>query len=83
MYNQGISKEGDLIDLAVESEIIKKSGAWFSYGEDRFNGREKFRTKLKEDAKLLSQLEKDVKKHLGMNGDESVDVEKKEKQNKK
>ena len=83
MYNQGISKEGDLIDLAVESEIIKKSGAWFSYGEDRFNGREKFRTKLKEDAKLLSQLEKDVKKHLGMNGDESVDAEKKEKQNKK
>ena len=42
MYNQGISKEGDLIDLAVERDIIQKSGAWFSYGEDRFNGREPY-----------------------------------------
>jgi len=83
MYNQGISKEGDLIDLAVESEIIKKSGAWFSYGEDRFNGREKFRTKLKEDPELMSKLEHDVKKHLGMLDEESKGTEKKEKSNKK
>ncbi|VAX25231.1 RecA protein [hydrothermal vent metagenome] len=66
MYNQGISKEGDLIDLAVENNIIQKSGAWFSYGEERFNGREKFRMKLKEDKELLSRIEKDVKTALGM-----------------
>jgi len=66
MYNQGISKEGDLIDLAVERDIIQKSGAWFSYGEDRFNGREKFRIKLQEDRGLLSRIEKDVKSALGM-----------------
>ena len=66
MYNQGISKEGDLIDLAVERDIIQKSGAWFSYGEDRFNGREKFRIRLQEDHELLSRIEKDVKSALGM-----------------
>jgi len=66
MYNEGISKEGDLIDLAVENNIIQKSGAWFSYGEERFNGREKFRMKLKEDKELLSRIEKNVKVALGM-----------------
>ena len=66
MYNQGISKAGDLIDLAVERDIIQKSGAWFSYGEDRFNGREKFRMRLQEDNELLGKIEKDVKSALGM-----------------
>ena len=66
MYNQGISKAGDLIDLAVERDIIQKSGAWFSYGEDRFNGREKFRMRLQEDTELLGKIEKDVKTALGM-----------------
>lgn len=48
LYNEGISKTGDLIDLGVELGIVKKSGAWFSYGEDRFQGREGFRQKLVE-----------------------------------
>ncbi|MEJ2507727.1 MAG: DNA recombination/repair protein RecA, partial [Ignavibacteriaceae bacterium] len=39
LYNEGISKTGDLIDLGVDRGIIKKSGAWFTYGEDRFQGR--------------------------------------------
>ena len=66
MYNEGISREGDLIDIAVDKNIIQKSGAWFSYGEDRFNGREKFRLKLREDKELLSKIEYDVKVALGM-----------------
>lgn len=66
MYNQGISKAGDLIDLAVERDIIQKSGAWFTYGEERFNGREKFRIRLQEDNELLGRIEKDVKTSLGM-----------------
>ena len=66
MYNEGISKEGDLIDIAVDKDIIQKSGAWFSYGEDRFNGREKFRIKLREDKDLVRKIEKDVKVALGM-----------------
>lgn len=66
MYNQGISKAGDLIDMAVDRDIIQKSGAWFSYGEERFNGREKFRIRLQEDSELLGRIEKDVKTSLGM-----------------
>lgn len=66
MYNEGISKSGDLIDLAVDQGIIKKSGAWFTYVEDRFQGREQFRVKLMEDAELITRLEKDVKLKLGM-----------------
>ncbi len=66
MYNEGISKEGDLIDLAVEHGIVQKGGAWFSYGEERFNGREKFRIKLREEKELLGRIEKDVKEKLGM-----------------
>ena len=66
MYNEGISKAGDLIDLAVDKNIVKKSGAWFSYGEDRMQGRESFRTKLKEDPELMAKIEKDVKEALGM-----------------
>ncbi len=66
MYNEGISKSGDLIDLAVEKNIIKKSGAWFTYDEDRFQGREQFKQKLMEDSQLMAKLEKDVKVKIGM-----------------
>ena len=66
IYNQGISKSGELIDIGVDKGIIKKGGAWFTYGEDRFQGREQFRRQLKENKELMSRLEKDVKIALGM-----------------
>ncbi|HED07995.1 MAG TPA: recombinase RecA [Ignavibacteria bacterium] len=66
LYNEGISKAGDLIDLGVEHGIIKKSGAWFTYGEDRFQGREQFRTKLNEDSAITDKLRVEVKEKLGM-----------------
>jgi len=66
LYNEGISKTGDLIDLGVEQGIIKKSGAWFTYGEDRFQGREQFRTKLNEDSAITDKLREEVKEKLGM-----------------
>ncbi|MCH8941756.1 MAG: recombinase RecA [Bacteroidetes bacterium] len=66
LYNEGISKSGDLIDLGVEHGIVKKGGAWFTYGEDRFQGREQLRTKLNEDTALYKKLEKEVKEKLGM-----------------
>ncbi len=66
LYNEGISKAGDLIDMAVEFELIKKSGAWFTFGEDRFQGREQLRLALNENTNLLKKLESDVKKKLGM-----------------
>lgn len=72
MYNEGISKIGDLIDLAVEKEIIKKSGAWFSYGENRMQGRDGVKRFLQEDAAILEKLGKEVRAAIGMdNGAEN------------
>ena len=49
MYGEGISREGDLLDLAVERRIVEKSGAWFSYGGERLGqGRENVKTLLRE-----------------------------------
>ncbi|MGE5431721.1 MAG: recombinase RecA [Syntrophomonadaceae bacterium] len=66
LYNEGISKTGDALDLAVNFGIVKKGGAWFTYGEDRFQGREQFRQKLVENPEFYDRLLVDVKKKLGM-----------------
>jgi len=66
LYNEGISKSGELIDLGVEHGIIKKGGAWFTYGEDRFQGREQFRSQLKENPEMLASLNTEVRQKLGM-----------------
>lgn len=66
LYNEGISKAGDIIDLATEHNILKKSGAWFTYKEDRFQGREQLKQKMLEDAQLFASLEKEVKTTLGI-----------------
>lgn len=64
MYNEGISKLGDMIDLALEHKIIAKSGSWFSYRDERAQGRDSMRIILKENPKLLAHLEEDVKQKL-------------------
>ncbi|MDR3609892.1 MAG: recombinase RecA [Ignavibacteriaceae bacterium] len=66
LYNEGISKTGDLLDLAVNFNIVKKSGAWFTYDEERFQGREQMRQKLIESAELFKKLDTEVKTKLGM-----------------
>ena len=66
LYNEGISKTGDLIDLAVNLNIIKKSGAWFSYEEDRFQGREQFRQKLLEFPEMFEKINLELRQKLGM-----------------
>lgn len=66
LYNEGISKSGDLIDIAVNNEIVKKGGAWYTYGEDRFQGRESFRTKLMEDPVMFKKLDDEVRTFFGM-----------------
>lgn len=61
MYNKGISKEGDVLDLAVDHNIISKSGSWFEYDGNRFaNGREAAKAYLLENPKLLDELSKKV-----------------------
>jgi recombination protein RecA len=82
MYNEGISKNGDLIDLAVEFGIVKKSGAWFTYDEERFQGREQFKQKLNELPDVVKKLNKDVRDKLGMDSIEPVIQEEKPKEKK-
>ncbi len=67
MYGTGISREGDLIDVAVKHDIIQKSGTWFSYGEERLGqGRENVKKYLIENADLLKKINKQVREALGM-----------------
>jgi recombination protein RecA len=67
MYGEGISREGDLLDLAVNNNVVEKSGAWFSYAGERLGqGRENVKNMLKENAELTNRIEQDVKAALGM-----------------
>ncbi len=67
MYGEGVSREGDLIDIAVEHKIIEKSGAWFAYGGERLGqGRENVKTYLKEHVELRTTIDEKVRKALGM-----------------
>ena len=67
MYGEGVSREGDLIDIAVEHKIIEKSGAWFAYGGERLGqGRENVKNFLKENVDLRTAIEEKVRKALGM-----------------
>lgn len=74
LYNEGISKAGDIIDLATDRNILKKSGAWFTYKEDRFQGREQLKQKMIEDQQLFASLEKEVKVNLGIIKEEQKQV---------
>jgi recombination protein RecA len=67
MYGEGISREGDLLDLAVEKRIVEKSGAWFAYGGDRLGqGRENAKQFLKENPQIRQAIEDRVRRELGM-----------------
>ncbi|HEY5535279.1 MAG TPA: recombinase RecA [Ignavibacteria bacterium] len=68
LYNEGISKLGDLVDIAVNKDIIKKTGAWFNYSENRVQGRDGMKKLLAEDTALQAKLLSQVKDLLGMNG---------------
>jgi recombination protein RecA len=62
MYNQGISKSGDILDLAVEHEIVEKSGAWFAYNDEKIaQGREAAKKYLEENPKVLAEVAKKVR----------------------
>jgi recombination protein RecA len=61
MYGEGISKIGEIIDLGVELNIIKKSGSWFSYGETKLGqGREGVKNLLKDNPELMDELESKI-----------------------
>src|SRR6201987_3954551 len=73
IYGEGISKEGDLIDLGVANSVIEKSGSWFSYKGERIGqGRENARQFLKDNADIRSNIEIDLRKLLGLIKPEQV-----------
>ncbi len=64
MYNEGISKLGDMIDTAVKMEIVNKAGSWFGYGEERVQGRDGLRKLLQENDELRAKMEEEVRAKL-------------------
>ncbi len=67
MYNQGISREGDIVDLGADSNIIDKSGAWFSYGSERIGqGRENAKQFLRDHPETAQEIEQKILSHYGL-----------------
>jgi recombination protein RecA len=67
LYGEGISREGDLLDIAVNNNILEKSGSWFSYKGERIGqGRENARQFLKDNKDTLAKLDTEVRKTLGL-----------------
>jgi recombination protein RecA len=64
LYNEGISKAGDMLDVAIEHGIIAKSGSWLTYKEDRVQGRDGFRKLMETNATMFNEIELEVKKAL-------------------
>lgn len=65
MYGEGISKVGEIIDLAVEFDIIKKSGSWFSYGDTKLGqGRDAVKILIKDNPELMEELESKIKEAI-------------------
>lgn len=74
MYDEGISAEGALLDVAVDKDVVTKRGAWFSWGETRLGqGRDAVREQLKNDPEMTEKLEKAVKVALGWSDEEIVE----------
>ena len=68
MYGEGVSKTGEILDLAVEFEIVKKAGSWFSYGETKLGqGRDAVKSLIKDNPELADELEQKIKARIKEN----------------
>ncbi|HQE58537.1 MAG TPA: recombinase RecA [Spirochaetota bacterium] len=77
MFNEGISKTGGLVDLGTEFNILKKSGTWYSYGEDKIGqGRENVKKYLAENPSILAEIERKVRAAAGLVEDEPAAAKK-------
>jgi len=75
MYGEGISKEGDMLDLAVERKIVEKSGTWFAFSGERLGqGRENVKQFLKDNPATFKSIEEKVRKELGLTPEEVAPV---------
>jgi len=68
IYGEGVSREGDLLDLGVAQNVVEKSGSWFSYKGERIGqGRENVRQFLKDNADIRVKIDTELRKSLGLN----------------
>jgi recombination protein RecA len=68
MYGEGISREGEIIDMGSELDIIQKSGSWYSYKEERLGqGRENAKQFLKENPEIMEEIAQEIRNHYGVN----------------
>jgi recombination protein RecA len=78
IYGKGINKYGDILDLGVKHGIIAKGGAWFTVGEERFQGRDSARAYLEENVALADEIEEQIRDKMGLNGpkeeEEPIDI---------
>ncbi|QUE85202.1 recombinase RecA [Exiguobacterium alkaliphilum] len=75
MYGEGISREGELIDIGADLDIVQKSGAWYSYNEERLGqGRENAKQFMKENPHVAAAVEEQIRDHYGLNGEKTVTV---------
>lgn len=75
MYGEGISKEGETIDLGVELDIVQKSGSWYAYGDERLGqGRENAKQYLKENPFVLDEISGKIREAYGISGENSTEV---------
>ena len=75
-YGEGISKEGSLLDVAIDHGIVRKSGAWFIYGEDQLGqGRENAKTFLADNPDIAAEIELKIKEKLGLLGTDDDDID--------
>lgn len=84
MFGQGISKEGDILDLAADLGIISKAGAWYAYNGDKIGqGRENAKTYLRENPLICEEVEAKVREHYKLDGSEEEETAEAEKSTKK
>jgi recombination protein RecA len=77
MYGEGISKYGELVDLGAEYNIIKKSGSWFSYGEDRIGqGKESAKQFLRDNPDICDEVEAKIREVLAKSPEEQEEAKK-------
>ncbi len=70
MYGEGISREGEILDMASELDIVQKSGAWYSYNEERLGqGRENAKQFLKENPEITDEIAFFIREHHGIGED--------------
>ena len=75
LYGEGISREGDLLDLAVDRKIVDKSGTWFAYSGERLGqGRENAKQFLRDNPEITQAIEDRLRKELGLTREETAQV---------